>query len=407
MNEVIRAGYAERAPKDNPKSWYLPHHGVYHPKKPGKIRVVFDCSAEFEGHSLNRQLLQGPDLTNSLLGVLCRFCPEPVAFACDIEGMFHQVNVNEEHRDYLRFLWWDQGDITKEPTEYRMTVHLFGAASSPGCANLALKTTAEDNEKDLGSEAAEFLSKNFYVDDGLNSVKTVKEAIALIQKSKEMSKQGGFRLHKFISNRKEVIESIPAEDRAKGIKDLDLEHKELPSERVLGIEWCVESDAFQFRITLKDKPFTRQGILSTVSSIYDPLGFAAPFLLQGKRIRVQHLTNEFWTRWRKEFLHALQERQKWVSSRRNMQIGDIVLVKDDNTPCNQWQLARVTEAQRGNDGLVRKVNLAIGDRQLTASGKRTKAMSILERPIHKLVLLVPFNSHERPGVPDEEPDHDP
>ena len=86
-----------------------------------------------------------------------------------------------------------------------------------------------------------------------------------------------------------------------------------------------------------------------------------------------------------------------------MQIGDVVLVKDDNTPRNQWQLARVTEVQRGNDGLVCKVNLAVGDRQLSTSGKRTKPVSLLERPIHKLVLLVPFNSHERPGVPDEEP----
>ena len=66
--------------------------------------------------------------------------------------------------------------------------------------------------------------------------------------------------------------------------------------------------------------------------------------------RVQHLTNEFWTRWRKEFLHALQERQKWVRPRRNMQIGDIVLVKDDNTPRNQWQLARVTETREEMTG---------------------------------------------------------
>ena len=180
---------------------------------------------------------------------------------------------------------------------------------------MALKTTAEDNEKNLGSETAEFLTKNFYVDDGLKSVKTVNEAIVLIQKSKEMCKQGGFRLHKFISNHKEVIESIPVEDHAKGIKDLDIEHEELPSERVLGIEWCVESDVFQFRISLKDKPFTRRGILSTVSSIYDPLGFAAPFLLQGKRI-LQDLCKEKvewddpihdelrarWEKWRSELV---------------------------------------------------------------------------------------------------------
>ena len=101
----------------------------------------------------------------------------------------------------------------------------------------------------------------------------------------------------------------------KGIKDLDLEQKELLSEQVLGVQWCVESDAFQFRITLTNKPFTRRGILSTVSSIYDPLGFAAPFLLQGKRI-LQDLCKEKiewdnpipeelrakWEKWRSELV---------------------------------------------------------------------------------------------------------
>ena len=81
-----------------------------------------------------------------------------------------------------------------------------------------------------------------------------------------------------------VIESIPEEDRAKNIKNLDLKTDALPPERVLGVEWCIESDTFQFRIALKDRPMTRRGILSSVSSIYDPLGFAAPFLLRGKRI---------------------------------------------------------------------------------------------------------------------------
>lgn len=105
--------------------------------------------------------------------------------------------------------------------------------------------------------------------------------------------------------------------------------------------------------------------------------------------RVQHFTNEFWTRWRKEFLHALQERQKWVRPRRNLQIGDVVIIKDDNAPRNKWQLARVTEAQKDKDGLVRKVHLAVGDRYLSSNGKRTRPVSFLERPIHKLVLLVP------------------
>ena len=151
---MIKNYYAERAPKTNGRVWYIPHHGVYHPKKPDKIRVVFDCSAEFQEYSLNRHLLQGPNLTNTLIGVLSRFRQEAVAFMCDIEAMFHQVRVNEEHRDFLRFLWWDKGDTSNEPEEYRIRVHLFGATLSPGCANLGLKATAEDNEEDLGKEKA-------------------------------------------------------------------------------------------------------------------------------------------------------------------------------------------------------------------------------------------------------------
>ena len=85
--------------------WYLPHYGIYHPQKPDKIRVMFDCSAEYEGESLNKHLLQGPDLTNTLIGVLCQFRKENVAFSCDIEAFFCQVKVKEEHRDYLRFIW--------------------------------------------------------------------------------------------------------------------------------------------------------------------------------------------------------------------------------------------------------------------------------------------------------------
>ena len=326
MNTVIQSGYAEKVPtkgeggnESNQQVWYIPHHGVYHPKKPNKIRVVFDCSAEFKGESLNKHLLQGPDMTNNLTGVLCRFRKEPVALMCDVEGMFHQVKVSEECRDLLRFLWWENGDTSSEPKEFRMTVHLFGATSSPGCSNFALKSTANDNEEEIGSAAANFLREDFYVDDGLKSVPSVHEAVKLIKDVKEMCKRGGFNLHKFTSNSKEVIHSIPVQDRAEDIKNLDLDQDILPIERALGIQWCIENDSFNFRITLKDKPCTRRGILSTVSSIFDPLGFVAPVLLEGKKI-LQELCKEDtgwddpvpaaikvkWEKWRSE-LHLLQE----------------------------------------------------------------------------------------------------
>ena len=72
------------------------------------------------------------------------------------------------------------------------------------------------------------------------------------------------------------------EDHAKGIRELNLEKDKLPMERTLGVGWCIESDNFKFRIVMQDCPLTRRGILSTVSSVYDPLGFLAPLILVGE-----------------------------------------------------------------------------------------------------------------------------
>ena len=74
---------------------------MYHPNKPGKIRVVFDLSAEHHGISINKELLSGPDLTNQIVGVLLRFREEPIAVTGDIEATFHQVKVIEQQINYL------------------------------------------------------------------------------------------------------------------------------------------------------------------------------------------------------------------------------------------------------------------------------------------------------------------
>ena len=275
----------------------------------------FYCAAQYKGESLNKHLLQGPHLTNSFVGVLQRFCQEPVAFTCDIEGMFHQVRVNKEDHDLLRFLWWENGDTTKEPKEYCMTVHLFGAMSSPGCANFALKKTARDNEDSFGKETADFLQNDFYVDNGLKFVCTTEQAIKLIHDVKEMCARGGFHLHKFVSNDKEVIRNIPEVDRADDIKELNLDLDALPLEHTLGVQWCVELECFEFTIMLQDKPCTRRGILSTISSIVDPIGFVAPLMLDGKSILQELCGRDLdwddpipesikakWERWRTEIL---------------------------------------------------------------------------------------------------------
>lgn len=105
--------------------------------------------------------------------------------------------------------------------------------------------------------------------------------------------------------------------------------------------------------------------------------------------RVQYLANEFWFRWRKEYLQSLQTRVKWNHVQRNMQPGDVVIMKQSDLPRNVWKLARVVSTQTSDDGLVRKVRLAVGTSNLDANGKRLCKLTYLERPIHNLVLLVP------------------
>lgn len=147
--------------------WYLPRHPVFNPQKPGKTRLVFDCSAKYRDTALNDQLLQGPDHTNSLVAVLSRFRQELIAVMSNAEAMFHQVRVSPSDCDALQFLWWPDGNLEDQPQEYQMTVHLFAGASSPSCANFALKRTAEHNSADFDAETVEKVKHNFYVDNCL------------------------------------------------------------------------------------------------------------------------------------------------------------------------------------------------------------------------------------------------
>ncbi|XP_076848178.1 uncharacterized protein LOC143493558 [Brachyhypopomus gauderio] len=288
MHDIIARGYAEKVPEESGQSkegevWYIPHHGVYHPKKK-KIRVVFDCTATYQGVSLNNQLFQGPDLTNTLIGVLTRFREESVAVMADIEAMFYQVRVPPKDYDFLRFLWWPDGDLSGTLQEYRMTVHIFGATSSPSCACFALRKTAEDKKNETTAEAAKTIERNFYLDDCLTAVASEEQAISLSQSLKALCSRGGFNLTKWVSNSRRVLSCIPENERALEVKDLDLSKDTMPTERALGVQWCTESDTFRFKVNVPERPTTRRGILSIVNSVYDPQGLVAPCILPAKLI---------------------------------------------------------------------------------------------------------------------------
>ena len=166
MAKVLDKGHAVPVPPEEISSrqssgpvWYLLHFGVYHPKKPDQIWVVFDSSAEYQGVSLNRELLTGPDFMNSLVGVLFRFRREDIAAMCDVEQMFHSFHVDPKHRNFLRFLWFKDNDPTQDIIAYRMTVHLFGNGPSPAVATYGLRRTVENGEE-LEPDVKEFVKRN-------------------------------------------------------------------------------------------------------------------------------------------------------------------------------------------------------------------------------------------------------
>lgn len=163
-------------------------------------------------------------------------------------------------------------------------MHLFEAVSSPSCANFALTRMADENEGKCGTEALNTIRHNFYVDECLKSVPSEKQAICLVQELKLACTTGGFKLIKWTSNSYSVLASVRAEERAKMVKNLDLDEDKLPVERAPGMRWDIESDTFFFMITLKQLSVSSRSILSVLSSVYEPLGFLAPVTLTGKGI---------------------------------------------------------------------------------------------------------------------------
>nr|XP_008107433.2 PREDICTED: uncharacterized protein LOC103278651 [Anolis carolinensis] len=94
--------------------------------------------------------------------------------------------------------------------------------------------------------------------------------------------------------------------------------------------------------------------------------------------QVQSLANTFWKRWKREYLPLLQRRSKWEQVQENLRIGDIVLMKEKDTPRRKWPLAVITQVIPGGDHQVRKVRVKT---------TKTTGSRILERPITDLVLL--------------------
>ena len=281
IDKYVASGYARKMTPDEakntqPRTWYLTHYAVFNLNKPGKIRVVFDAAAKFNGTSLNRSLSTEPDLLNNMLGVIMRFRTH--TFSADIEEMFNQVRVNEE--DSLRFLWKDEIQSDEPPDTYQMLVHIMGATDSPTCANYALKRCARDKQNQFDPATIETVLRSFFVDDVLKSVPEVATGKHLIKELIDLTRLGGNRLKKFVSNNQELLESIP-EELVSPSSNVKLESYNQTT-KALGICWNTKEDVLTFLPSVANATNTKRGILSVISLIYDPLGFLSPFITTAK-----------------------------------------------------------------------------------------------------------------------------
>ena len=224
--------------------------------------MVFDAAAEFNGNNLNKALLISSDLLNSLVGVILRFCSHRGVFSADIEAMYHQVPVNSYDPDALRFLWLENVNSDEKTDSYQMLVHIFGGKDSTSCANYAVRRRALDHGSKFDAAVSEYVNRYFYMADLLKSVETEKQAVSIIKQLIELMQIGGFNLTKLQSNKKEVIDCLPAQNVSQSTVTFNKNNGKI--QQTLGIHWNITDDNFFFSSKIIDSPPTKYGILYSV-----------------------------------------------------------------------------------------------------------------------------------------------
>ena len=180
-----------------------------------------NAAAKYQGIAQYDKISSGPDLLQSLIGIIFRFREHQIALSADIEAMLFQVAVPNDEKRCLRFLWGEDPEQKIEVYEY--TRHFFGAKSSPNCANYAVHQVAKDNAV-YDESLVRTVQRNFYMDHFLKSVRTPQEAIKIYQKLRVILIKGGFNLTEWITSNEEVKSHIPETDRStKVVKNLEAE----------------------------------------------------------------------------------------------------------------------------------------------------------------------------------------
>ena len=280
IQEQLQRGIIEKVTEtseEGSQKHYIPHHPVITPSKTTtKLRVVYDASAKTRksNKSLNECLYRGPVMLPELTGLLLRFRLSPIAIISDIEKAFLNVGLQAKDRDVTRFLWLkntENSDTTNNLQVYRFCRIPFGVISSP----FLLAAVVYHHLKQVGSPVAERIRRDIYVDNLITGAQTEMEAHKLYIEGKQVFSTASMNLREWASNSEELMKLIPTQDRANisGIK-------------VLGISWNLKNDQLSIPGPSGNEKLcgasTKREILQATASIYDPMGYFAPTILEAK-----------------------------------------------------------------------------------------------------------------------------
>ena len=212
--------------------------------------------------------------------------PVKISFSCccidfRYRKAFLQINVNENDRDYLRFLWFDK-IFSDQPkiVRNRFVRVVFGVTSSPFCLNGTIRKHVQSYNFDK-----EFIDKalsSFFVDDFIGGEESVAKAFELFKKLRIRFLEGHFLLRKWKTNNLELQNPITHNNSG----NEDTVNK---AEKVLGIPWDSDKDilVYDFKAIMKDahklKP-TKRNLLKIVSSFYDLIVLIQPILISLKML---------------------------------------------------------------------------------------------------------------------------
>lgn len=306
INEQIQAGIVSTVTEmeDAQKISYLPHSAVIRQEsETTKVRIVYDasCKDKVTKSSLNDCLHVGPPLTPHIVNILLRFRMWKVALVGDIAKAFLMIEVDPADRDVLRFLWVK--DVNAEAPEIivlRFNRVVFGVNSSPYLLNVVIQHHI-NSFQELDPQFVSKLSQSFYVDDLVTGANTEKEALSLYCNARERMKMGGFVLRKWKTNSEMLTKQIcldeeegkieiesPIGEEQTYAKETLGSHKDAEKgSKVLGIPWDNKNDALTFDLTKIGKGIhvnkpTKRIILSSLATLFDPLGLISPISVQAK-----------------------------------------------------------------------------------------------------------------------------